>query len=76
VGLLSGGKWISTSIKGQLYGLIGISITNYQNTDTIITYPLVFSFPGPSLHVTATFSLPATSLEASVSLTERIMVLL
>jgi hypothetical protein len=47
VGPLPGDKWVSIAIKGQLYRLKGLSITNYQNTNTIITYPLVFSFPYP-----------------------------
>jgi hypothetical protein len=48
VGPLPGDKWVFVAIKGQLYRayrLREISITNYQNRNTIITYPLVFSFP-------------------------------
>jgi hypothetical protein len=56
VGSLSGGKWIFTSIKGQK--LIGISITNYQNTNTIIVYSLVFFLPLPL----STLQLPLYSL--------------
>jgi hypothetical protein len=38
VGPLPGGKWISTSIKGQLYGLIGI--INYQLSEIKHYHPL------------------------------------
>jgi hypothetical protein len=47
VGPLPEDKWVSVAIKGQLYRLRGISITNYQNTNTIIVYSLVFFLPLP-----------------------------
>jgi hypothetical protein len=68
VGPLPRGKWISTSIKGQLYGLIGI--INYQLSEYKHYYHISsrLLLPLTPFHVTATFSLLAISLEASVLL--------
>jgi hypothetical protein len=69
VGPLAGDKWVSAAIKGQLYRLRGYQLPIIR-IQTLLSHILSSS---PSLDPLSTlllaFSLPAISLEASVTLT-------
>jgi hypothetical protein len=80
VGLLPGGKWISTSIKEQLYGLIGTSITilSIQNKNAsshlspcFPRFKVFFSNPHSFLLSSRSFPLPTLTFGIRGTISQR-----